>query len=168
MLLNWQHALKNSPRLKAGGCLREGSVAVCPVEEGDDLTAVTGGIGGEDAFTHAVGDSVCHGPKHCVMVVGAGSNVRKDAASADGRLVLGAPQECDDLCTGTNGVRTEGRFGSSLGDTVFDRPGHGFVIIAVLSNIAEAVVSGLRAAGGSPEESDDLSAGRCRGRRSFR
>ena len=79
------------------------------VQEGCDLTACTGIMGGELSFTNACGDAVFHGPNHSVIVIYPVIHIGEICGAAVGvGLALCAIQEGGYLPAGTGCIGGEG------------------------------------------------------------
>ena len=78
------------------------------IQEGCDLAAGAGGVGGETTAANTGGNAVLDGPSHGPRIVAVSGNVSKAGAAGSGRLTHGPPQHGDHLgaVDGAVGVRT--------------------------------------------------------------
>ena len=77
------------------------------IQEGCDLAAGAGGVGGETTAANTGGNAVLDGPSHGPRIVAVSGNVSKAGAAGSGRLTHGPPQHGDHLgaVDGAVGVR---------------------------------------------------------------
>ena len=95
----------------------------CTVQEGHDLASGACGVGAKLVGTCAFGDIIIQRPADSFVIVGVGFHISEGVAcTCRLRLAVVAPEKCYDLTASAAGVRTEGGFAGSGGDSILDCP----------------------------------------------
>ena len=123
------------------------------VQEGHDLTAGAGVVGGKAVAADSLRYAVCDRPLDRLVVECAGLNVGKAHVCADCRLACRAPKEGHDLAARALSVGVEAIIAHALGYAVLDCPLDGVCVERVGGNVGEAydrlVIGVFRVAAGA-------------------
>ena len=114
------------------------------VEEGHGLPTGAGRIRAEGGDRGAGGDPVGYRPKHRVIVITAGLDIREGDAAAHFEGTGGPPQEGHDLPAGAGGLRGEGGGAGARCDAVLHRLGHGVRVVGIGGDIGKGGNIGSR------------------------
>ena len=128
------------------------------IQERHDLRARAVRVGAERRVGSTVRHVIRNRPVNRISVERVGLHVGEVRTAARGALEH-TVQERHALAAGAGRVGRKGRLGHAVCDAVFDRPGDGFGVISTRRNVREAACRlRLGAAGGTPQERDDLTA----------
>ncbi len=126
------------------------SLAVIPVEEGDDLSSGHGPFRSEGGGSGAVGDAVLICPEHRVMIIRVGGNIGEGHVSADLGAAGRSVKEGDDLSPGAGDQGAEVMLAGTVGDALLESPVYGVMVVGILGDVVELFCfRGGRAAAGA-------------------
>ena len=113
----------------------------CAVEEGDDLRSGAGVVGSKLSFSHTLGHTVFHGPRHRFEIIGVLRHVGELRFAARGiRTTLEALEEGDDLRSCTRRTGGEGVLFSAHRDALLHCPQNCLVEVIALLDVLKRIV----------------------------